>query len=213
MRKARQEIGNSKALTQKYNDLLKNHQENSKKLIDLQGNVQKISLYRETINKQEEVISKLEKLMKKSINESNKQKEDILELEKLKTENFNLQKELKNYLINNTIIEGNAYNSNSQLDIDKYRNEISRLENIIKQMQIKISQTNNIRKNFDMNKDDQNSNDDRNIIELEIRYNKALEKINLLENEINNVTRKYAEEITRLKIKIAEKEAIINKKY
>jgi len=209
LKKAKIEIANSKELVHKYNELSKKHQENSKKFVELQGNVQKISLYRETINKQEEVISKLEKLVKKSIDESNKHKEDMFELEKLKTENLNLQNELKNYLIKNTISDGTAFNPHSNLDIDKYRNEISRLENIIKQMQMKLTSNKNDLHPNKINRLNSNNNNDKDIIELEIKYNKSLEKINILENEINFITKKYAEEITKLKIKIAEKEALI----
>ncbi len=206
MKRAKHEIANSKNLNQQYNQLLKKHQEDSKNLVELQANVQKIRIYRETINKQEEVIIKLEKLLKNSIEDVDKHKRDILELEKLKTENLNLQTELRNYLFKNTINEGIA--QNNIIDIDKYRNEISRLENLVKNMQDRLAKKKNYVNNKLMSINSK-ENSKNNMMELEIKYSQALEKINILENEIARITKHYAEEIARLKIKISQKEALL----
>lgn len=211
MEKSKSEIKNSKVLAQQYNDLLKIHQEDSKKVLEMQGNIQKIGLYRETINKQEEVIAKLEKLLQKSVQDSNKHREGLLELEKLKTENLNLQNDLKKILTKNTITRGNAFNEENQMDIEKYRNEISRLEKIIKDMQGKLANNKSELKNNYTNISN-SIDDDREIYELEMHYNKALERINILENEIERITKKYGEEISILKLKLAEKEGFIKKK-
>jgi len=206
LKRAKHEIANSKNLNQQYNQLLKKHQEDSKNLVELQANVQKIRIYRETINKQEEVIIKLEKLLKNSIEDVDKHKRDILELEKLKTENLNLQTELRNYLFKNTINEGIA--QNNIIDIDKYRNEISRLENLVKNMQDRLAKKKNYVNNKLMSINSK-ENSKNNMMELEIKYSQALEKINILENEIARITKHYAEEIARLKIKISQKEALL----
>lgn len=57
--------------------------------------IQKIGLYKDTIRKQETVIIKLEALLDKTLKETQKAREGILELEKLKTENLVLQQQLR----------------------------------------------------------------------------------------------------------------------
>jgi len=52
--------------------------------------MQKIGLYKDTIRKQENVIVKLEALLDKTLKETQRAREGILELEKLKTENLDL---------------------------------------------------------------------------------------------------------------------------
>ena len=57
--------------------------------------LQKIGVYKDTIRKQETVIVKLEALLDKTLKETQKAREGILELEKLKTENLQLQSQVK----------------------------------------------------------------------------------------------------------------------
>jgi hypothetical protein len=52
--------------------------------------IQKIGLYKDTIRKQETVIIKLEALLDKTLKETQRAREGILELERLKTENLTL---------------------------------------------------------------------------------------------------------------------------
>ena len=58
--------------------------------------MQKIGLYKDTVRKQERVIVKLETLLDKTLKETQKAREGIIELEKLKTENLELQNQHKN---------------------------------------------------------------------------------------------------------------------
>jgi hypothetical protein len=50
--------------------------------------LQKIALYKDTIKKQERVISKLEAMLSKTLKETQRVREGMNELEKLKTENI-----------------------------------------------------------------------------------------------------------------------------
>lgn len=76
-------------------EIQKKHTEAAKKLLAMQQEVSKTQLYRDTIKKQEKVISKLEKLMETTLKDTQKARNSLLELEQLKTENINLQKQLK----------------------------------------------------------------------------------------------------------------------
>ena len=63
--------------------------------MNLQQEVSKVQLYKDTIKKQEKVIAKLEKLMETTLKDTQKARSALVELEQLKTENINLQKQLK----------------------------------------------------------------------------------------------------------------------
>lgn len=56
----------------------------------LNKEMQKIGLYKDTIRKQEKVIVKLETLLDKTLKETQRAREGVLELEHLKTENLEL---------------------------------------------------------------------------------------------------------------------------
>jgi len=92
---AQKEIAQSRQLATELDVLRKKHGEGSKRLIDMQQEISKIQVYKDTIKKQEKVIAKLEKLMESTLKDTQKARGAILELEQLKTENMNLQKQLK----------------------------------------------------------------------------------------------------------------------
>ena len=60
LKSAQVEISNARKLANQLDQIQKLHEEDSKKFLDLQRETQNIGLFRETINKQEEVIKKLE---------------------------------------------------------------------------------------------------------------------------------------------------------
>jgi hypothetical protein len=61
----------------------------------MQAELRKISLFRDTIKKQEMVIHKLEKLLEATMKDSEKASKRVVEFEKIRTENLKLQDELK----------------------------------------------------------------------------------------------------------------------
>jgi hypothetical protein len=50
--------------------------------------MQKIAVYKDTVRKQEAVITKMEALLQKTMKDTQRAREGVLELEKLKTENL-----------------------------------------------------------------------------------------------------------------------------
>ena len=206
MKKIKLDNTNAKNLTQQYNELVKAYQDDTKKMSEMQKNMQKIDMYKDTINKQEEVIDKYEKLLKKQIDDSNKLKESLIEIDRLKTDNFQLQNEIKKMVKKKSTSDYNSTNNNIFSDNDKYQNEIFRLENIIKDMQIKSLNNEN---NNNFNKSNRKNFPDKDSVELEIKYNKSVEKINILENEIDNITRNFADEVTKLRLRLSEKDSIL----
>mgnify|MGYP000863141044 FL=1 len=95
MKAAQRDIAQSKQLQAELDGLQKKHMEAAKRLLAMQQEISKTQLYKDTIKKQEKVISKLEKLMETTLKDTQKARNSLLELEQLKTENINLQKQLK----------------------------------------------------------------------------------------------------------------------
>jgi hypothetical protein len=194
LRQAQSEITNARKIGQELEEMQKLHEEDTQKFLDMQKETQKVSLYRETIKKQELVIQKYETLLKKTINDSNRQKESLLELEQLRTENLKLQKELKDLIINSVPGKANP-------EIEKHKKEKEKLEKVIQGLQDEL---NNRRP---LSTDQKNLHSD--LIELEVKYHKATSRVRALEDELNENSRRYANEISRLKMILSEKESII----
>ena len=197
LRQAQNEITNARKLANDLEQLQKVHEEDSEKYLNLQRETQKIGLYRETIKKQEEVILKMEGLLKKTMNENERQKDSLLELEQLRTENLKLQKEIKDFVVNSTpgvLGRGN-------IELEKSKKEVARLQTIVNELQ---NDLNNKRPISAEKKELQNE-----ILELEVKYQKANARISSLQKELETSAKNYAKEIAALKLILAEKEALI----
>jgi hypothetical protein len=197
LKQAQNEIANARKLANDLEQLQKVHEEDSEKFLNLQKETQKIGLYRETIKKQEEVITKMEGLLKKTMHENERQKDSLLELEQLRTENLKLQKEIKDFVVNSTpglLGRGNV-------ELEKSKKEIARLQTLINELQNDLS---NKRPISAEKKELQNE-----ILELEVKYQKANARISSLQKELETSAKNYAKEIAALKLILAEKEALI----
>lgn len=197
LKQAQNEIANARKLASDLEQLQKVHEEDSQKFLNLQKETQKIGLYRETIKKQEEVITKMEGLLKKTMHENERQKDSLMELETLRTENLKLQKEIKDFVVNST--PGVLGRGNQELE--KSKKEISRLQTIITELQRDLSSKRPISAE---KKELQNE-----ILELEVKYQKANARVDSLQKELDNAAKNYAKEIAALKLILAEKEALI----
>jgi predicted nucleic acid-binding Zn-ribbon protein len=197
LKQAQVEITNARKISHELEQMQKLHEEDSQKYLDLQKETQKIGIYRETIKKQEMVITKYEGLLKKTMNDSNKQKESLLELEQLRTENMKLQKELKDLIIN--IPSGTLGKPNPELD--RYKREVDKLESVIRELQEDLRSKRPLSTN--------QKGMQKEILELEVKFHKANSRVKALEDEIQDNAKRYAQEISRLKMILSEKESII----
>jgi hypothetical protein len=197
LKQAQNEIANARRLANGLEALQKTHEEDSNKFLNLQKETQKIGLYRDTIKKQEEVIMKMEEILKKTMNESKRQKESLMELEQLRTENLKLQKELKDFVVNAT--PGVLGKNNEELE--KSKKEIYRLNQLIQELQ------NELRSKRPISADKKELQTE--ILQLEVQNQKAQSRIASLEHELEVSAKNNAKEIAALKLILAEKEALI----
>ena len=144
--------------------------------------MQKIGLYKDTIRKQESVIVKLEALLDKTLKETQRAREGILELERLKTENLELQAHMKN---------GDQPDIGDPSIVNDLRNQIMDQNETIDHLRNELE-------NQRPQSAEKNDWDEEKIgFELKIEQNMA--RINALENEQVASASTYANEIANLK--------------
>lgn len=157
----------------------------------MQQELQKCQLYRDTIKKQEMVITKLEKLLEVTLKETDQASKKEIELERLKTENIQIQKKLKEM----------ALGKEESDELGKYRDEITKLERIkhelVEELKHKRPMTGTRRQVEEEN------------LDLEINLKKAEDRVETLNAEIRKAAVRFSEEIITLQSELREKQAKI----
>ena len=197
IKKAQNEITNAQEIVNELEQIQKVHEDDAGKFLALQKETQKIGLYRETIKKQEEVIVKMEDLLKKTLNDNEKQKESLLELEQLREFNMKLQKELKEFVVMTTpgvLGKGNV-------ELEKSKNEIQRLQQLVDELKGILHN----KKPISVEKEKLQNE----IMHLEMKYQQSQDRVKSLEIELEHNAKKNAKEISALKLILAEKQALI----
>jgi len=195
LKAAQKEIAQSRQLQAELENLQKKHTEGAKRLMGLQQEISKVQLYKDTIKKQEKVIGKLEKLMETTLKDTQKARGALVDFEQLKTENMNLQKQLKEM----------AFGSDGEnTEFERYKQECKKLERIVAELKEELKSkrpTTSYGGSGDW---------EREKIELEIKLQRANSRVEALQEEMTENTRNFAKEISRLKITISEKQAMLD---
>jgi hypothetical protein len=197
LKQAQNEISNARKTANELEQLHKAHEDNEVKFIALQKETQKIGLYRETIKKQEEVIVKMEGLLKKTMNESERQKECLMEMDVLKMENTKLQRELKDYVVTNDV----TVIGKGNVELEKARAELKRLQLLASELR------SDLRSKRPMTGERKELQSE--MLQMEVKCHKADARIKTLEEELEINAKNYAKEISALKLILAEKQALI----
>lgn len=173
-----------------------------RRLAEYGKEAQKTSLYKDTIKKQERVITKLETLLEKTLKDTQRARDGVLELEKLRTENLELQQALKS---NNGGPQ--QYGMSKDVDSDevhRLRGEVQLLEGLVSELRAELK---NKRPQTPTGGPLGDWEDQR--IDMEVKAQKAQARIDALQAELTNSAQMYAREISKLKLIIAEKDSLI----
>jgi hypothetical protein len=176
----------------KFDDLQKVHTEKSKKLLAMQHELKKISLYRDTIKKQEKNILKLESLLENTMKDTEKASKQVIDLEKIKSDNLELQEKLRQ----------KVYGRKENEEVEKYRDEVRKLERIKHEIveELKYKRPTSAK---GQNLDQQN-------FDLEVQLKKAEARVESLQSELNKSAKRYSEEISQLQAVLQEKSSTID---
>ncbi len=195
---AHAEISAAKKMEAELETVQNAHQDKARKLLEMQREIQKINLYKDTIKKQERVILKLEGILNKTIKDTKQSRQDVLELEKLKTENLQLQKDLKS----SAIAKGDI-----NPDVERYRREIARLEEQVASLQKELRER---QSRTTMGGESKKEDDwEMEKIELEVKLHKAEARNKAIEEEMQENAKAYGKQIAELRAELMHKEGMI----
>jgi hypothetical protein len=158
------------------------HNKMNQQVRKMKEQVEGVKKYKDTIKKQELVISKLENILHITVQETKQAREASLELERLRTENMELKRRLGT---------NQGYPGNNQ----QAQKEINRLERIVNE----TYGGNGGNGDWEVEK-----------MKLEIELNKAELRVETMQQQMDDHTRKYAKEISHLNGLLAEKQSIID---
>ena len=192
LKAAHRDLLSAKKTQREYDNLQKDHEGKSKKLLKMQQELRKIQLFRDTIKKQEKVIHKLEKLLEATMKDSEKASKRVVEFEKIRTENLRMQEKLKEM----------AFGAKENEEVERYRDEVRKLERIKSEL---IEELKNKRPTTSEGGPVENDT-----FKLEIQLEKTKVRVEALQTELARNTKKYAEEIAQLQATYQEKQAIID---
>ena len=156
----------------------------------MQQEIQKTKLYKDTIRKQEKVISRLEKLMETTLKDTQKARNAVIEMEKLKTENSNLQKQLKAQVYGG---------DNNYSEVEQHKQEVESLQKLVESLKEELKSkrpTTSHGNEWEKEKS-----------ELEVMLYRAEKRVESMQLEMTNNAKNFAKEIANLKMQIAEKES------
>lgn len=160
------------------------------KLGIIQHEFGKVGMYRDTINKNESMILRLEGILKSMARETKGVRVDLNYFTREMDENLKLKNNIESYKV-----------PESHGEYQRYKQEVSKLENDITKLQEELlshrPQSMYKKKQFG------------DIADKEVHLDRINARIEALErqNESNNIN--FAQQITILKTKIAEKEAML----
>lgn len=153
--------------------------------------IKKVGSYRETIRKQEIVISKLEGLLKSAMRDTQQARETALERDRYKTENLELRKQMRY-----TGASGEAGDEMLKQEIRRMERQIFELEHQLKSKRPMTSQG--------------DSDMERRIIELEVELQRSELRVEGMQQEMDSNAVRFAQEMSRMQGLLAERQSLID---
>lgn len=181
LQNAQMELVKVQKLQKEYDGLSVEHLKKNKELSEMQEEISKHQMYKETVAKQEKVIAKLEANLEKCVDYGEKYNRLIENIGAIERENVELQKEIENQMKN--FEEGNSDG--------KLEEEVQRLELIRDQLKQELANKRPVSR--------QRAEGNEKRVELEIMLQSLKERAGALEAELQNNNKKYADEIVQLK--------------
>ncbi|EAS03066.3 C2 domain protein, putative (macronuclear) [Tetrahymena thermophila SB210] len=192
IKEAYSQIIKAKHSQEELEHLLKVRLQGAHKLTDLKDIISKAPMYRETIEKQEKIILKLEQAMETTMKGSEQIKQMEKEFNKLKDECESLQENLRNKVFDKQTSE-----------LQRVKRECEKLESINKELLVQLSQKQrpSSTDNIDLYSEQ---------LELEAKLYNISSRVEAFQEELNRNAQEHSKELSQLKTEIAKKQAIIN---
>mmetsp|Transcript_19560 Transcript_19560/g.35845 ORF Transcript_19560/g.35845 Transcript_19560/m.35845 type:complete len:376 (-) Transcript_19560:716-1843(-) len=155
--------------------------------------IRKVGSYRETIRKQEVVISKLEGLLKAAMRDTQQARETALERDRYKTENLELRRQVRN----------TGAVSGGEIGDDMLKQEVRRLERQVFELEHQLKSKRPITSQGD-------SDLERRMIELEVELQRSELRVDGMQQEMDANAVRFAQEMSRMQGLLAERQSLID---
>ena len=193
IKKAQNDITHAYRYKAELEELQGKHEGQLRQLQKVQTQVERAGAYKETIKKQEKVISKLESLMEKTLRDTQKARDSAMELEKLRTEDIELQRRLKEV----------AFGTSSGAALDQAQEEVRRLERLVFELREELKSKRPVTS-------EGQSDWEKEKLQLELNLQKAEFRVQSMQDELDTNAVKFAKEIGHYRGLLAEKQSIID---
>lgn len=212
LEEALREVARGRTLRKQLDDLEKAHLEQAALLQRLQGENQKIELYRQTARSQEKVIGKLERVLEGSLDEVHKAQQAQVETERLKTENVRLREKCANLVARRKYMEGGDEDLEELRDrLRRKDEEVARLEALVEDLEHSgatlSTQAQGRRELVGQQQGLEAAEGEA--VEWKHKCNSVEQRLRATEAQLTENSKMYGKEISNLKVEIAKKDAQI----
>jgi len=212
LEEAMKQAARGRSLERSLEELQQAHLEQNRELQRLQDEGRKLETYRQTTRTQEKVISKLEKILESSLQEVQKAQKVQVDVEKLKTENLRLRERCSS-LLSKKKSDGSAAEEDSQDSRRKLAQkdaEVIRLQAIVKDLKAGDGNTTSGEEATRQSANDGTLNDlEAKRLDWEQKCKAAEQRLQMLQRQLTESSKKYGSEISDYKVEIAKKDAHI----
>jgi len=217
MEEALKEVNRARALERSLEELQQVHLEQNRELQRLQDEGRKLDTYRQTAKTQEKVISKLEKILESSLQEVQKAQKVQVDIERLKTENLKLRERCSSLLTRKKEVGDDEAQELRQRLAEKDA-EITRLQKVAASLKM-----NNVEAGeetvvplsspgtaaLSAEEQEQLAHLEAKRFEWEQRCAAAEQRLQVLQQQLTESSKRYGAEISSLEVEIAKKDARI----
>merc|ERR1712087_77605 len=202
------EVARGRGLARALEDLEKAHLEQNREIQRLQEENRKIDTYRETTKTQEKVIAKLEKILENSLQEVQKAQRVQVDVERLKTENLRLRERCAHLVARRKYESGGAEEADDlQRQIAAKDDEIARLEVVVRDLQ--GGQQSGAEPRELTNERQRLAELEATRLDWEQRCTAAEHRLQMLQQQLGDSSKRYGGEISNLQVEIAKRDARI----
>lgn len=217
MEEALKEVNRARGLERSLEELQQVHLEQNRELQRLQDEGRKLDTYRQTAKTQEKVISKLEKILESSLQEVQKAQKVQVDIERLKTENLKLRERCSSLLTRKKEVGDDEAQELRQRLAEKDA-EITRLQKVaasLKMNDVEVGEETVLPSSspgtaaLSAEEQEQLAHLEAKRFEWEQRCAAAEQRLQVLQQQLTESSKRYGAEISSLEVEIAKKDARI----
>mmetsp|Transcript_28443 Transcript_28443/g.75354 ORF Transcript_28443/g.75354 Transcript_28443/m.75354 type:complete len:277 (-) Transcript_28443:80-910(-) len=213
LEEALKDASRGRGLERSLDELERAHLEQNRELQRLQDENKKMDAYRQTTKTQEKVIAKLEKILEGSLQEVQKAQRVQVDVERLKTENLRLREKCAH------LVARRKYEAGGDVDVEDLQrqvankgDEVMRLQALVRDLQRAAGRRADMEKaaSPELARERQNLEDqEAKRLEWEQRCQAAEHRLQMLQHQLTESSKKYGSEISALRVEVAKRDARI----